>query len=220
LVCPAAAAAQGRSLSFVSDVASAEHRVEDQSVGAGVERSTGTLVGAGVQVSFASGAIAVVGRTGVLHPGRGATLPRDVAELGLDGAYRMRDWLVVVGGVRVRSYTTAVARQRWTAPYLGAAARVPFVVRGLRGMLDVALHPFASVSGLARPEFAISSGVGMAYSGGRLDVQLRYALERYDFARGTTSERLEQLSALTLQVRVRALRHSETTTAPPVGAAP
>lgn len=189
----------------MSDVASAEHRVEDQSVGAGVERSTGTLVGAGVQMSFGSGAIAVVGRTGVLHPGRGATLPREVAELGLDGAYRVRDWLDLVAGVRVRSYTTAVARQRWTAPYLGAAARVPFAVRGLRGMLGVALHPFASVSGLARPEFAISSGAGMGYSRGRLDVQLRYALERYDFVRGTTSERLEQLSSLTLQVRVRAL---------------
>jgi hypothetical protein len=164
------------------------------------------LVGAGVRLSFASrGAIAVVGRVGALHPGGGATLPRDVAELGLDGAYRMRDWLDVVAGVRVRSYTTAVARQRWTMPYLGAAARVPFAVRGLRGMLDVTLHPFASVSGLTRPEVAITSGAGMAYSRGRFDAQLRYSLERYDFARGTASERSEQLSALTLQVQVRAL---------------
>jgi hypothetical protein len=117
----------------------------------------------------------------------------------------MRAWLDLVAGVRVRSYTTAVARQRWTAPYLGAAARVPFAIQGLRGMLDVALHPFASVSGLTRPEFAITSGAGMAYSRGRFDVQLRYSVERYDFARGTASERLEQLSALTLQMQVRAL---------------
>jgi hypothetical protein len=117
----------------------------------------------------------------------------------------MRDWLDVVAGVRVRSYTTAVARQRWTMPYLGAAARVPFAVRGLRGMLDVTLHPFASVSGLTRPEVAITSGAGMAYSRGRFDAQLRYSLERYDFARGTASERSEQLSALTLHVQVRAL---------------
>ena len=193
-------------MSLASDVAFAEHRVDDRSVGAGVEISTGTLFGAAVRVAFPSGeAIALVGRTGVLHPGRGATLSRDVAELGLDGAYRMREWLDLVGGVRVRSYTTAVARQRWTAPYLGAAARVSFAVPGLRGMLDVALHPFASVSGLARPEFAISSGAGMAYSRGRLDLQLRYSLERYDFARGTASGRLEQFSSLTLQVGVRAL---------------
>jgi hypothetical protein len=205
-------------------MAFAEHRVDDQSVGGGVEISTGTLFGAGLRISVGSrGMIAAVGRTGVLHPGAGATLPRDVAELGLDGAYRMRAWFDVVAGVRVRSYTTALARQRWTAPYVGAAARVPFAVEGLRGLLEVAVHPFASVTGLTRPELAISSGAGMAYSRGRLEVQLRYALERYEFARGTTAERLEQLSALTLGVQVRARGRGgppKTTTAPPGGAAP
>lgn len=187
-------------------MAFAEHRVADRSVGGGVEISTGTLFGAGLKVRLGSrGTIAAAGRTGVLHPGAGATLPRDVAELGVDGTFRVRAWFDVVAGVRVRSYTTALARQRWTAPYLGAAARVPFAALGLRGLLDVAVHPFASVSGLTRPEFAISSGAGMAYSRGRLDVQLRYSLERYDFARGTVAERLEQLSTLTLRVEARAL---------------
>ncbi len=188
-------------------MAFAEHRVADRSLGlgGGVEISTGTLFGAGLKVRLGSrGTIAAAGRTGVLHPGGGATLPRDVAELGVDGAFRMHPWFDLVAGVRVRSYTTALARQRWTAPYLGAAARVPFAVEGLRGLLDVVLHPFASVSGLTRPELAISSGAGVAYSRGRLDVQLRYVLERYDFARGTAVERLEQLSSLTLRVEARA----------------
>jgi hypothetical protein len=44
----------------------------------------------------------------------------------------------------------------------------------------------------------------MAYSRGRFDVQLRYSLERYDFARGAMAQRLEQLSALTLRVLARA----------------
>lgn len=205
LVAPLAAAAQVRSLAFAGDVARAEHRVDDRSVGGGVEISTGTLIGAGVRISVGSRwTVGAAGRTGVLHPGSGATLPRDVAELGLDGAFRMRDWFDVVAGVHVRSYTTALARQRWTLPYLGAAGRVPFAVQGLRGLLDLAVHPFASVSGLSRPEFAISGGAGMAYSRGRLDVQLRYSLERYDFARGTVAERSEQLSALTLTVQARA----------------
>jgi hypothetical protein len=183
----------------------AEHRVEDRTVGSGVEISTGTMFGGGVRVGVSSrAAITVLGRTGVLHPGRGATLPRDVAELGLDGAYRMREWLDLGAGVRMRSYTTAIARQRWTAPHLGASARVPFALRGLRGLLDVVVHPFASVSGLSQPEVAITSGAGMAYARGRLDVQLRYSIERYDFARGTADERLEQLSALTLRVQARA----------------
>lgn len=173
-------------------------------MGGGVEVSTGTLLGAGVRISVGSRwTVGASGRTGVLHPDSGATLPRDVAELGLDGAFRMRDWFDVVAGVHVRSYKTALARQRWTAPYLGAAGRVPFAVQGLRGVLDLAVHPFASVSGLARPGFAISGGAGMAYSRGRLDVQLRYSLERYDFARGTVAERSEQLSALTLTVQAR-----------------
>ena len=205
LVSPPAAAAQIRSLAFTGDVARAEHRVDDRNVGGGVEVSTGTLLGAGVRISVGSRwTVGASGRTGVLQPDSGATLPRDVAELGLDGAFRMRDWLDVVGGVRVRSYTTALARQRWTAPYLGAAGRVPFAVRGLQGLVDLAVHPFASVSGLTRPEFAISGGAAVAYSRGRLDVQLRYSVERYDFARGTADERTEQLSTLTLRVQARA----------------
>ena len=101
VVAGVAAVAQGRSLAFAGDVAFAEHRVEDRNVGSGVEISTGTLFGGGARVGFSSrAAITVVGRTGVLHPGRAATLPRDVAELGLDGAYRMREWLDLVGGVR------------------------------------------------------------------------------------------------------------------------
>jgi hypothetical protein len=222
LLFPPTAAAQVRGLAFAGDVALAEHRVVDRSVGGGVEISTGTLLGAGVRISVGSRwTIGAAGRTGVLHPDSGATLPRDVAELGLDGAFRMRDWFDVVGGVRVRSYTTAVARQRWTAPYVGAAGRVPFAVRGLQGLLDLTLHPFASVSGLTHPEFAISGGAAVAYSRGRFDVQLRYAVERFDFARGTAAERSEQFSALTLRVQVRARSGlPKTTTAPPGGAAP
>ena len=193
-------------MAFTGDMAFAEHRVDDRNVGGGVEISTGTLLGAGLRVRVGSRAtLAAVGRSGVLHPGRAATLPRDVAELGLDGSFMMRDWLDVVAGVRVRSYTTMLARQRWTAPYLGAAARVPFAISGLRGLVDAAVHPFASVTGLSRPEVAITTGAGIAYARGRLDVQVHYALERYDFARGTADERLEQLATLTLLVRARAL---------------
>jgi hypothetical protein len=202
---PAAAVAQAPRVVVTGSLATAEHRVEDRSVGGGVEISAGTLFGAGVRVSVGSRwTIAASGRSGVLHPGRGATLPRDVAELGVDGAFMMRQWFDVIAGVRVRSYTTMLARQRWTAPHLGAAARIPFAVPGLRGLLDVTVHPFAGVNGLARPEVAISTGAGVAYARGRLDVQLGYALERYDFARGTVAERFEQLSVLTLQVQVRA----------------
>jgi len=204
---PVAASGQGLGVAFTGGLALAEHRVADRSVGGagGVEVSSGTLFSSGVRFRVgARGTVALGGRSGVLHPGRGASLPRDLAELGLDGSYRMREWLDVIGGVRIRSYTTMVSRQRWTAPYLGAAVRVPFAIPGLRGLLDVAVHPFAGVSGLARPEVAITTGAGLAYARGRLDVQVGYALERYDFARATVGERFEQLAVLTIQARVRA----------------
>ena len=204
VVLPLSARGQGLRVAFTGTLTLAEHRVEDRSVGGGVEVSTGTLFGAGVRLDVGRGTITLGGRSGVLHPGRGASLPRDLAELGLGGSYMMREWLDVIAGVRVRSYTTMLARQRWTAPYLGAAVRVPFAVPGLRGRLDVTLHPFAAVSGLARPEVAITTGAGLVYARGRLDLDLGYALERYDFARGTVAERFEQLSMLTLQVHVRA----------------
>jgi len=217
LVVPSTAAAQIRNLGFAGDMALAEHRVDDRRVGGGVEISTGTLLGAGVRVSVGSRwTIGAMGRTGVLHPDSGATLQRDVAELGLDAAFRMREWFDVIGGVRVRSYTTALARQRWTAPYLGAAGRVTFAVRGLEGLLDLTVHPFASVNGLTRPEFAISGGAAVAYSRGRFDTQLRYSVERFDFARGTADERSEQLSVFTIRVQARVRGGvPKTTTAPP-----
>lgn len=187
-----------------------------------MEISRGTLFGAGVRLVVGSRwTIGAAGRTGVLHPGRGATLPRDVAELGLDGAFRVRDWFDVLGGVRVRSYTTVLARQRWTVPYLGAAGRVPFALRGLEGVLDLVVHPFASMHGLTRPEFALSGGAAVAYSRGRFDTQLRYSVERNDFARGTATQRSEQFSALTLRIQARVRSGvPKTTTAPPGGAAP
>jgi hypothetical protein len=204
-------AAQAPRLAFAGGMALTEHRVD---AGAGVEVSTGTVFDGGVRLGFGSRTeIGAVGRTGVLHPGRGATLGRDVAEFGIDGAYRMLDWLDVVGGVRLRAYTTAVARQRWTAPYLGAAARVPFAARGLRGVLSVAVHPFAAVSGLSRPEVALSGGAGMEYRRGGLEVQLLYALERYEFARGAPDRRREQLATL-------ALRFSATAVGPAPRATP
>lgn len=193
----------GPTLTFGGGIALAEHRVD---AGSGVEISAGTLFDGAVRLGVGRRAeIAVVGRTGVLHPGNGATLPREVAEIGLDGAYRMREWLDLVAGLRVRSYTTSVARQRWTAPHLGAAARLPFALPGLRGLLGAAVHPFATVSGLGHPEVTLGTGAGLEYARGRFDVQLLYALERYEFARGTVDQRLEQLSVVTLRLSVTAV---------------
>jgi hypothetical protein len=182
-------------------LAFADHRVD---MGFGVERSTGTVFNLQVGVDPNPRVTVVVsGQTGVLHTGPGATLPRDLAEIGLATAYRARPWLDVEGGVRVRSYTTSVGRQRWTLPSLGAAGRVPFALEGLQGVLGLAVHPFAAVSGLADPEVALSSRVGMQFARGRFTAEALYTLDRFDFERGTTRQRLEQYAALTLRLQIR-----------------
>jgi hypothetical protein len=204
------ALAQGPTFAVGGGLSLGDHRVD---MGFGVEHSAGTLLDLQGTVELNDRfAIAVIARTGVLHPGRGATLPRDVAEAGLDARYRPRPWLDVEAGMRVRSYTTPVGRQRWTLPHLGAAGRVPFALQGLQGVVALGLHPFAAVSGLPDPELAISSRVGMQYTRRRLSVELVYALDRYDFARGTVRRRLEQYSSVALRLHVK--------TAPPLRRAP
>jgi hypothetical protein len=204
------APAQGPTFAVGGGLTLGDHRVD---MGFGLEHSTGTLFDLQLTAQVnAKVAVAVLGQTGVLHGGRGATLPRDVAEAGLDARYRALPWLDVEGGMRVRSYTTPVGRQRWTLPHLGAAGRVPFALEGLQGVMGVALHPFAAVSGLPDPELAISGRVGMQYTRGRLTAEVVYALDRYDFARRTMQQRLEQYSSIALRLHVK--------TAPPLRRAP
>jgi hypothetical protein len=188
----------------------ADHRVD---MGFGVERSAGTMFEFQVRVQpGARFTVAITGQSGVLHAARGATLPRELAEAGLDASYRARSWLDVEGGMRVRSYTTSVGRQRWNLPYLGVSGRIPFAIEGVEGVLGAGVHPFAAVSGLPDPEVALRGRAGLRYARGRLGAEVVYSLDRYDFARGTIAQRLEQYSALTLRLYVK--------TAPPLRRAP
>jgi hypothetical protein len=92
------------------------------------------------------------------------------------------------------------------------AARVPFAIEGIHGVIGAGVHPFAAVSGLPDPEVAIRGRAGLRYARGRLGGELLYSLDRYDFARGTVQQRLEQYSAVTLRLYVK--------TAPPLRRAP
>ncbi len=199
---PAGAAAQRLGVGVAGAMEFADHRVD---MGYGPERSSGTLFESRITVEVGPRlAFAAVGRTGVLHPGPGATLPRELAEVGLDGTYRPRAWIEAAAGMRVRSYSTLLGRQRWMMPHVGVTARVPFALAGVQGLVGAALHPFAKVSGdVPHPEVAVSGTAGLQYTRGFFDVALLYAVDRYDFARGTGGQRLEQLSAVTLRVAAR-----------------
>ena len=199
----ASAQRAGPNVAVAGGLAWGDHRVD---MGLGVERSAGTMFDVRLTLEPPGKVkIAATAQTGVLHPGDGATLSRELAEVGIEASYRARDWLDVEGGMRVRSYTTVLGRQRWTLPYLGVASRVPFALDGLEGVVGIGVHPFVAVSGLPDPEIALSSRVGMRYAKGRLGVELVYALDRFDFARGTADQRLEQYSAITARVRLSGL---------------
>ena len=143
---------------------------------------------------------------------------RDVAEVQLAGEAYLRPWLTAQGGVNVRSYSTPLARQRWTTLRLGAEARVPLALDGVHGLVRAQWMPVVSVSGLEHPDIALAAGVGVEWRGPRVSVRALYTLERYDFSGSAAAQRLEEVSSLqvgaTLRLRTSGRKGSETTPSP------
>lgn len=184
-----------------------EHRVE---AGYGAEiASGGVFVGsAGVKLWNRVGLTAVA-QAGVLEPRAGAGLKRELAEVGVLGACRLLRWLSIEGGVRWRAYSTVLARERWAMLEVGAAARVPFAVRGLYGLGSVAVEPRITVTGSANPRPGFSALTGVEYTPGRLGVQLVYLRERYEFPAAGGIRRLEQVSSAAIRLTLGVLGRGE-----------
>jgi len=192
-----AATAPAQTLTVSALLQSSEHRVD---VGFGVERSSGLLGGARIGATL--GPRVHVGLTalgGRLTRDSSNAEDRDVAEVSADAGYRALPWLTFITGVRARTYTAPIARQRWTALHVGAEARVGLLDGHLDGVGQFLLQPLVSVSELDQPELAFTAAAGMDYHLGRLTVGVRYALERYDFPPRDGMTRREQLSTVGLQ---------------------
>jgi len=112
-------------------------------------------------------------------------------------------WLALHAGVSVRSYSTALVRQRWTALRFGGEARLAFVGGGVTGTLRADILPSVSVSGLERPSRAYAAGAGLDWRVGVVTLGVRYELERYDFPAVLGVQRREQLSMLTAHAGLR-----------------
>ncbi len=204
LVCLAFAPAAGIAQitgSGTAAISLVEHRVD---IGYGVEESRGLLFGAEGAVDLGSRlALTIRAAGGSLSTDATGAENRDVGEVGLQTRVAAARWLALRGAVTSRTYSTAIARQRWTTVEVGAEARLDFATSPVRGVLRGGLLPVVSVNGLPRPDVALSAAAGIEYRGGSVTGGLWYGLERYDFPDGGAGRRLEQVSTLTVRFTVR-----------------
>src|SRR5690242_20817702 len=86
---------------------------------------------------------------------------RDVGELGVRASFAPAPWVALVGGATSRTYTSAIARQRWTIVDLGAEARLDFATTPVRGVLRAGVRPVVAVRGLPGLEVGLAAWAGV-----------------------------------------------------------
>jgi len=180
-------------------VSLAEHRVD---AGFGVERSLGPIVGGVGTLRLGPGLTVAVRAVGGSLFGSKGVFDRDVGELGVEGSVAVGPWLSLQAGVTRRAYATRLGRQTWTTVAAGATARVAFAGTMIQGVGHAALLPVVSVTGLPDPGVAFRAGTGLEYRIRAATLGVEYSLERYDFPVIQGVRRLEQLTALTLLLKL------------------
>jgi len=174
------------------------HRVD---AGYGIEPSSGAGVGAELVVGNGDRlAVRLLAQTGSLDADGPGAVDRDVAEVGAELDVVVLPWLTAQAGVRRRTYSTVLARQRWTTLHVGAELRLPFTETGVSGIVSGAVLPGVWVNGLDQPDLAFAVASGMEYRRGRASVAVLYGVERYRFPAGARPSRREQMAALALKV--------------------
>ena len=187
-----------RGVRAAATLAHADHRVD---AGFGPERSSGFVLGGEVRIAVRHGlTLAAAGSAGHLGADGNDGIDRDIAQLNVSAQLVPLAWLALEAGLAVRTYSTVVARQRWTLVRLSAEARVPLSGEVVHALGRAGLFPLVSVNGLPGPDVAFETAVGLEYARGRWTVDLHYSLERCDFPFQGAGERSEQLAALTLRL--------------------
>jgi hypothetical protein len=185
-------------------VAPTEHRLD---AGFGVERSFGWTFGAEGTVRlrpWLDADLRVLG--GTLAGDDRGVVDREIAELRAQARVRPLEWLAFTTGAAVRTYSSVIARQRLVLLSVGAEARVPFSGGTTTGAVRLAALPLVELDGLGDAETGFSVAAGMEYRWSRVEGALWYSLERSEWsATPQGARRIEQLSALTLVLRVRVL---------------
>ncbi|HUF28063.1 MAG TPA: hypothetical protein VMM18_13900 [Gemmatimonadaceae bacterium] len=192
--------AAGQRLHVEAIGALVEHRV---TTGQAPERVVGTAVGVGIVAPLLSW-LEMRGRLigGGLAAQTPATDDRRFGEMEATASVTPLPWLAFDVGTLLRSYTNALARQRWFAMRVGSELRISFGDGRVLGTLNGALMPLVNVSGIESPSISLSSGAGLVYRHGTLHAGLVYRLERHDFPPTGTARRLEQVSSIAAAVGI------------------
>jgi hypothetical protein len=172
-----------------------------------MDRVDGVWAGAAFDFRAGRFTLSGSGTRGGLTPSQAGTAPkRDVGELSLDGHYDFRPWLRLDLRYAARAFSSAVGYQRWDMVSVGATASRDLGTRAVRAFAGLAYLPVVTVSGQARPTFALGSDVGIALLPAHFPIalQLDYRIERFRFP--ASSARSEQFEAFTVSVGVRVQR--------------
>ncbi len=180
-------------------VSLAEHRV---TAGAGLERSSGTMFGlwATTIVPWQAVEARASLRAGSLGANDRSAFDRDVGEVSVGVTMPVSAWLGLNAGVVVRRYESSLAAQRWVWGEVGIHGRRSMLEDALKLSGGLSIMPWASVSGISRPDLAVAAHSSVGYTAGRLTATIRYGLERFDFPARNDVRRLEELSSLELGV--------------------
>jgi len=189
-----------RAVTAFAALSVAEHRVD---AGYGVERAWGAILGGGASLRLGArvelGLRVQGGRLNAATPG---AVDRDVGAVGVEAGVRAVPWLTFRAGAQRRTYSSVIARQGWTMVDVGAEVRLTFARGTISGVTRAALVPVVSVSGLPRPDVAVTAATGLQLRRRGLTLGALYSLERYDFPAQGANPRLEQLAAVTLRLDV------------------
>lgn len=188
----------------VTATASATLFVHQVDIGYGVEESTGLLFGAEGVVRVRSRlAFAVHAAGGSLYTQSAGAQDRNVGEIGARASVLPGTWLALFVGGTSRTYSSVLARQRWTTLQVGVEAHTDFATLPVRGVLRGGFLPVVSVRGLPGPDVALAAAAGLEYRGAVFTGGMFYGLERYDFPDAGAGRRVEQVSTLSFQLSVR-----------------
>jgi hypothetical protein len=180
-----------------ASVSLAEHRV---TAGAGLERSSGTMFGlwATTVLPWQTVEARFSLRAGSLGATESSASDRDVGELTLGATVPLSSWLGLDGGVVVRRYESPLAAQRWVWGEIGLTGRTSMLDDAFTLSAGLSMMPWVSITGVSRPDLAVSAHSAVGYTTGRLTATIRYGLERFDFPAHDGVRRLEELSSLQL----------------------
>jgi hypothetical protein len=175
-----------------------EHRV---SIGDGAEQATGVVAGLAIEGRLRPWLNLRLGASGGrLHADWSPSEDRTLGQLDVAADASPLPWLGIVTTAVLRSYEGELARQRWAMMSVGPEGRLALYGSSVQAKARVAFAPLVSVSKTEGPERALFGSVALSYERTKLEVGLEYSLERYDFAAGAGSRRLEQLSGLGVRV--------------------